>query len=209
VLLLPDVGRNFLARYFLRREIVDRDADLQIGLFTNVVADNATTFAALVEPQGIGYARQSLNDLDWTVSPTGAGSHPKVSFTAGEGGWNGIIQGYFICSRAVGGTPRLVGLEFDTQQTLFNPLLRTGSVVTCVTPAAHRLSDAGLINIRGANQAEYNGIFAATVTTPSSFTYLVSGSPASPSGGLITVNRCFQMGVGATYSVTPIIYFGA
>lgn len=205
---IPTEGGNFIARYLLRREIPDRDPGLLLGLFTNVTADLATTLAALTQPTGIGYEQALLDDTAWLVNGVTATQAQRL-FTAGAGGWNGIVQGYFLMTLAEGGTPRLIGYEFDRQQQLApGTLVRLGGSVTCVTPVPHLLADNGLVNIRGAVQPEYNGVFPIAVTGSNSFTYTIAGSPASPATGVILVNRCYQMNVGANYDVDLSLVFG-
>lgn len=208
-LVVTNEGRNFLARYVLRREIPDRDPGLILGLFTNFTGDLNTTLASLVQPTGIGYDTILLDDANWSVLLDEA-THPRQVFTGGTGGWNGIVQGYFLATLAVGGTPRGIGFEYDTQQQLApGQLVRLGGVASCVTPGPHLLSDGALVNVRGAVQPEYNGVFPVAVTGLNSFTYTLPGAPASPATGVVLINRCFQMDVGAQYGVTPKLKFAA
>lgn len=206
---MPTESGNFIARYLLRREIQDRDAALILGLFTNPLLDLTTTLASLVRPTGIGYEGVQLEDGDWVVTGR-IGVQAQRQFTAGAGGWNGLVQGYYIATQAAGGTPRLVGFEFDHQQQLApGAVTRVGSLVSVATPSPHLLADGGLVNVTGALQPEYNGAFAVSVAGPNSFTYTVSGTPLSPATGVILVNRCFQMNVGATYDVDLSLAFGS
>jgi len=209
MLVIPYEGRAAIARYLLGHSLVDRDEGLLLGLFTNVTADLNLGLATVTEPTGIAYAHIPLDDLDWSVDAVGTAASPGVEFMAGAGGWSGIVQGYFIRTNAPGGTPRMLCYEFDTQQQLVAAAMTAlGAVVSVVTPSAHRLTTGGLVNVRGAAQSAYNGIFSVTVTGSNSFTYTVSGSPASPATGVILVNRCFQMDVGARYGVTPVLTVG-
>lgn len=208
-LVLPYEGRSFIARYLLRREIVDRDDDLRFGLLANTDGDLTLTLAGMVEPTGVGYERLPAEDLAWAVDPLGQASLPSIVFIAGPGGWSPYVQGYFICTNANGGTPRLIGYEFDNRQQLAaGTLNRLGANATCVTPQPHGLVNGGFANVRGAVQSEYNGVFPVSVTGSNSFTYTVPGSPASPATGVILVNRCFQMDVGSLYRVTPALSVG-
>ena len=58
--------------------------------------------------------------------------------------------------------------------------------VATVALTAHGFSDGDPVTIAGANQSAYNGTFNITYIGPNSFSYLVSGSPASPATGTIT-----------------------
>lgn len=59
-------------------------------------------------------------------------------------------------------------------------------VATVTTPVAHTLKDGTFMRISGANEADYNGDFAITVTGANTFTYAVSGTPVTPATGTIT-----------------------
>lgn len=65
-------------------------------------------------------------------------------------------------------------------------ITRASTTATVTTAAAHGLSSGQKVTIAGANQADYNGTFVITVTGSTTFTYTVSGSPATPATGTIT-----------------------
>ncbi len=108
----PNEGETLVATIIYKRDQTDRDANLQIGLFTNVSPDETITEATLTEPTGTGYSRQTLTDASWTVTGDNA-TYPQVTFTAGSGGWTGSVQGYFIVTQSSGGTQRLLHIEVD------------------------------------------------------------------------------------------------
>lgn len=64
-------------------------------------------------------------------------------------------------------------------------ITRSGSTAT-VTHTAHGLVTSQYVWIVGANEAEYNGVFQVTVTGVNTYTYTVSGTPATPATGTIT-----------------------
>lgn len=204
--LLPNEGENLILNIILKRTFgTDRDASLELGLFTNTTIGEATAHSALTEPSGTGYARIDLNDASWTVVGD-LGSYAQQIFTAGLGGWSGEVQGYFICTKAAGGTKRILAIEMDGFQTLASAqMTRSGSVVTVNTPVAHGFSTGDRVNIRGANETDYNGIVVITVTDADTFTFAIGSTPASPATGTITVNRCYIMNANDNYRVTPQI----
>jgi hypothetical protein len=108
----PNEGETLIANILFKRVLTDRDATLELGLFTNSAPGETTNLAAITEPTGTGYARINLTDGSWTVSGDTA-SYAKQTFTAGAGGWTGSVYGYFIATKASGGTPRLVCFEVD------------------------------------------------------------------------------------------------
>lgn len=109
---LPDEGELLLVDLMCKRVLTDRDADLQMGLFTNVAPGETITEATITEPTGTGYARIALTDASWTGAASSR-SYAQQTFTAGAGGWTGSIQGYFINTNAAGGTKRLIAIEVD------------------------------------------------------------------------------------------------
>lgn len=64
-------------------------------------------------------------------------------------------------------------------------ITRSGSTAT-VTHTAHGLATGQKVVISGANQGEYNGVFTITRVDADSYTYTVSGTPATPATGTIT-----------------------
>ena len=64
-------------------------------------------------------------------------------------------------------------------------ITRSGSTATA-TCTGHGLLTNDYAVIKGANQFEYNGVFQVTVTDANTFTFTVSGTPATPATGTIT-----------------------
>lgn len=108
----PNEGEALVAEIIYKRNLGDRDADLELGLFTNVSVGESTTLQDLTEPSGAGYARKTLTDANWSGSGD-TRSYAEQTFTGGAGGWSGEVQGYFICTKSAGGTPRLLHIEVD------------------------------------------------------------------------------------------------
>ena len=70
-------------------------------------------------------------------------------------------------------------------QISISGITRAGSVATA-TSVAHGRPVLSWVFIGGANQAEYNGLVqVATVPTANTFTYAVTGTPATPATGVI------------------------
>ncbi len=67
-------------------------------------------------------------------------------------------------------------------------ITRSDTTATVITATAHGFESMQIINIDGADQAEYNGDFIITVSNATTFTYEVAGSPATPATGNITAN---------------------
>lgn len=109
---IPDEGEALIANMVFKRTLTDRDADLELGLFTNSSPGETITEATLTEPSGTGYARITLTDASWTGSAD-ARAYAEQTFTGGSGGWTGSVQGYFIASKSSGGTQRIICIEVD------------------------------------------------------------------------------------------------
>ena len=63
-------------------------------------------------------------------------------------------------------------------------ITRSGATAT-VTVTAHGYATGDMVVIQAANETEYNGTFIITVTGSNTFTYTVTGTPASPATGTI------------------------
>lgn len=72
-------------------------------------------------------------------------------------------------------------------------ITRSGSTAS-VAHTAHGMSAGMSVIIRGANQDEYNGIFAITNITTNAYDYTVSGTPATPATGTITATAQIMSG---------------
>jgi hypothetical protein len=90
------------------------------------------------------------------------------------------------------------GAPLTLGDDVIGPLLGTDKTVTSITRAsttatvtatAHGFTSGDQVNIRGAAQSDYNGDFIVTVTDADTFTYTVSGSPATPATGTIVANN--------------------
>ena len=63
-------------------------------------------------------------------------------------------------------------------------ITRSGATATA-TCTAHGMLTDGYAVVKGASQQEYNGVFQVTVTDANTFTYQVTGAPATPATGTI------------------------
>lgn len=67
-------------------------------------------------------------------------------------------------------------------------ITRSGSVAT-LTATAHGFVAGDVVLVSGANQTEYNGAFIISNVTANTFDYTVTGTPATPATGTITVKK--------------------
>lgn len=70
--------------------------------------------------------------------------------------------------------------------TFSTTLVRSGSVVTATTASDHSFASGIQVTIAGADQTEYNGTFEILVTSSTTFTYTITGTPVTPATGVIT-----------------------
>lgn len=76
----------------------------------------------------------------------------------------------------------------DGKQTTGITLTRSGSTATLTTAINHGLTVGSYVTISGANQTEYNGTFQVlSVANATTATFAVTGTPATPATGSITV----------------------
>jgi len=108
----PDEGETLLAQIIHQRTHVDRDANLELGLFTNATPGETITQATITEPTGGGYARIDLTDASWSIVGDTA-SYAQQTFTCTGTDYSALVYGYFISSKAAAGTKRLLYVEID------------------------------------------------------------------------------------------------
>lgn len=111
-----------------------------------------------------------------------------------------VSQGFITATGTPGSTIPILtvyassdGSQYQTltEQTILSQslsvtsLTRIGSTVTAITVSDHNLASGVSSTISGAVQTEYNGTFDVSVTASNSFTYQITGTPATPATGTI------------------------
>ena len=66
-------------------------------------------------------------------------------------------------------------------------IIRSGTTATLTTATAHGRVTGDYIKVAGASQSAYNGVVQVTRVSDTVLTYTVSGSPATPATGTITM----------------------
>jgi len=84
--------------------------------------------------------------------------------------------------------PLALDFTLGTDQTVGAGNMTRISQTVTVTLTGHGFTTGDVLNVRGADQSEYNGDFTVTVTDANTFTFDVVGSPATPATGTIIVN---------------------
>lgn len=89
--------------------------------------------------------------------------------------------------RGAGGLlERLTIQRADASARVVSSLTRSGTTATCTTLVDHGFTTGDYVTIAGADQTAYNGRVKVTVTGDTTFTYAVSGSPATPATNAMT-----------------------
>ena len=78
---------------------------------------------------------------------------------------------------------------FQTLEFGITSITRASTTATATTYGKHGLDDGQKVIISGASPTAYNGEKTITVTSPTTFTYTVSGSPSTPASGTILYNE--------------------
>lgn len=84
-------------------------------------------------------------------------------------------------------TERIVIQDATPQAVSVSSITRASQTATVTTATAHGFTTGDYVTHAGAAQSEYNVEAQVTVTGATTYTFTVSGSPASPATGTITV----------------------
>lgn len=103
-------GDTLIANLLFKNADVNRGTGLKLGLFTNSSVSASTTYGALTQPTGGGYAEISLTDGSWSVA-SGVASYAAQTFTVSGTTYSAAIYGYYI--RTMGTSPKIITLQTD------------------------------------------------------------------------------------------------
>jgi hypothetical protein len=129
-----------------------------------------------------------LAELRYSATSAPAASAGVLTFNAITGDSSADATGTATFFRALqsNGTSVVMDGVASGPAGSMTSITRSGQVATATTAASHGYATGDQITIAGAAQAEYNGVRRITVTAATTFTYLVSGAPATPATGTIT-----------------------
>jgi len=107
--------------------------------------------------------------------------------------------------------------ELTEQLTILTPtpvsraiasITRAGTVATVTTAAPHTFDTGDYVTLSGVTPAAYNGEVPITVTGPSSFTFTVAGSPATPATvpGAVVFTSDAQGGQGPAWHTLATVW---
>ena len=148
--------------------------------------------ALLVVAQYEATLKETLNDTPWNFATT------RVRLTRTTDPLFGFAHAYTIPANTV----RILSINkeddfrvegttvvtnYDDQVALVT-ITRVGTVAT-VAHTGHGFTDGTSVNISGATQTEYNGTKTITFIDADHYSYIVSGTPATPATGTIYATR--------------------
>ncbi len=154
---------NFLSGYAASNGSTGNEA-----IYVNVASGSLTINVSA------GYDTPSIRTAGATVTVVAGAVTVAVKAVDADGT---AIQNARVLLRASNGTGPY---PFDATVTI----TRSGSTAT-VSHTSHGLQTNDYVQIVGADQPEYDGVKLITVTGANSYTYTVSGSPATPATGTI------------------------
>ncbi len=99
-----------------------------------------------------------------------------------------IIDDGTIWQTTSGEEYEVINGSYIIQDQFFNvsSLTRSGSIATAITSTPHNFAVNIDVTTVGADQTEYNGTFTITAVTADTFSYIITGTPATPATGTIT-----------------------
>lgn len=119
------------------------------------------------------------------------------------------IQGSGTAGVAPAWAPLLKACAFaETVSTLAISSLTRASSTATATATAHGKVTGDVVKISGATETEYNGNFTINVTNASTFTYTVTGTPATPATGSPILNSSVSYAPISSSFPSVTIYFG-
>ncbi len=124
------------------------------------------------------------------ISTTQLGTHFFSTATPAAGNsqsfWQKAPDPVFSATHGI--YTQSIPLTLSTASQTVTKLTRKNSTATA-TVASHGFAVGDLVRISGASPAQYNGDFIITAAAQDTFDYTVSGAPASPATGKISVRR--------------------
>lgn len=91
------------------------------------------------------------------------------------------------------GSPQQAAAKFtlpfgNDNQLSVSSLTRSGSTATATVSDTSDMVDGSDVEISGAVETDYNGFFTITITSGTTFDYIVAGTPTTPATGTILVD---------------------
>lgn len=156
-----------------------------------------------IHKKGLGMLHRCVNFAEEGLSGftlrVGANRYPPgvvsdVLSGADRNSWLGIFYNFIVNNPNIFANgdiwapwPESTESNFTTRNV--SSLTRSGNVATLVTTTNHDADNGKAVKVIGANQSEYNGSHVMTVVNSTTLTYTVSGSPATPATGTMSIQH--------------------
>jgi VCBS repeat-containing protein len=175
------------------------DTQLVIPVATGVLANDTDVdtphgnLTAQIHSQPAHGAVTLNADGSFTYTPAPNYSGPDGFFyKASDGSALSDPTGVSILVQGVNDLPVANADTYDFSRSgvpvAVTSLTRSGTTATATTAIQHGFTTGHPVRISGATQAEYNGTFTVTATGGTTFTFEVTGTPASPATGSIVAS---------------------
>lgn len=164
-------------------DVVDTYTLQQLALSNNIVDahnDSGGLVTGNVQNGGVPVSIENLGASTSAFSAT-----VSVQVTVQDGQTKAAVERAFVVLKAAAGGD-LPAAESVT-------ITSVGTLAT-VAHTGHGVPDGTLVLIDGANEDDYNGVFAVTVNGPNEYEYTMGGDPASPATGTITATSIILFG---------------
>lgn len=105
----------------------------------------------------------------------------------------------------VDGTFGYIYITSPVVQTI-SSITRVGTLATLTTASAHGLGTGMTVTISGATPVQYNGLYTITVTSPTTFTYVMMSDPGSSASpvGIYVVTSAFARITDPDFPPNPV-----
>lgn len=182
-----------------------------IELGTNIPTDitiNAVTFTGYGADETTDAAIYNNSGKSITINITGGGTSPTVrngtgasttvvagavtvTVTVKDIDGNNIQDARVLVTATSGGS-----MPYNVTVTIS----RSGSTAT-VSHTAHGMATNDKVQIKGANEIEYNGVYVITKINNDSYSYTVGGAPSTPATGTIKATYAALFGLTSASGV--------
>jgi hypothetical protein len=184
-------------------------ANIFIALLTSAPLDSDTgTLLAAKEATYTGYARKSTAAADYGSSSAGTIANTAVINFAACTGLSSTVKYFAKIDASSAGNALYSGPLGNNPAKTISAITRASTTATA-TSTAHGYTTGDEVDVSGATQPEYNGNFVITVVDANTFTYTVSGTPATPATttGSIQARKITPLAI--SNGITPSFAIGA
>jgi hypothetical protein len=192
------IGPPEVTRRLIYRTIANQNDLRYVGTITN---NAETTFLDDRADNDLGAGPQATSTIGAFAGDLSLALDTVAGFP--PAGWVDV-DGQIVSYTGISGTT-LTGIP----PMRAAGITRVGSVATLTVPSGHGYLTGDTVLVVGAVQPEYGGAHVVTVLSPTTATYVVNGTPATPATGTIRTGRSGAIGRavpgGATVHTIPLL----